>query len=121
MYFIMKVIIARQIFSANLIYPFQVQLSSEYCFEAGIYAQICLKLRHSYWKIAKNRSALGALLPDLLCFRRLEATSPDRHISLISLQILRCALNYKRHFHVIKEKDGNIIKLVSKSASVERT
>jgi len=43
----MNVIIARQKFSAHFFkYPFQVQLSSEYCFEAGIYAQICLKLRH---------------------------------------------------------------------------
>jgi len=38
---------------SKLIYPFQVQLSSEYCFEAEIYAQICLKLRHFYVKIVK--------------------------------------------------------------------
>jgi len=44
----MNVIIARQEFSAHLIYlPFQVQLSSEYVFWSKN-AQICLKLRHFY-------------------------------------------------------------------------
>jgi len=43
-------------------------------------------------KNRKNRSALGALPPDPLCFWRLGATPPDPYVSPISLRILRCAL-----------------------------
>jgi len=46
MCFILNIIIANRIFSAHLIYPFQVQLLPEYCFEARIKAHICLKLLH---------------------------------------------------------------------------
>jgi len=53
----------------------------------------------------KNRPALGAETAGFaadhpLCFQRLGATPPGHRISPISLRIPRCALNYKRRFHV---------------------
>jgi len=41
----MNVIIVRQTFSAH---PFQSSAIVRICFESGISAQICLKLRHFY-------------------------------------------------------------------------
>jgi len=69
-------------------------------------------------KNRKNRPALGTLSPDSLCLRRLGATLLDSRINPISLQIPHCALNYNRRFKRHKEKDSNIIKLVSKSVAV---
>jgi len=53
-------------------------------------------------KNLKNRPALGSLFPRPLCLRQLEATHLDSRIWPIPIRILRCSLNYNRHYYVTR-------------------
>jgi len=75
------------------------------------------KITSLLWKNRKNRSALGALLSDPLCLRRLGATLPDPTLTLSRYEFFATRLIINATFMWHEEKDSNILKLVSKSAA----
>jgi len=115
MFFILNVIIARQKFSAHLIYlSFSKFSYRQNMFWSRNLSSNMSKITSFSLKNRRNHPVLGALFPDPLCLRRPGGGGPPPPPTTFALSQYKF-FNINAAFTWHKEKDGNII-LISKTA-----